>query len=200
MKLILQLAITLAPLLTAAGFVLFTTSGCVTKYPRLTAPDHGYIRALETLQGHTFTNPALQNAALKRVENLFSTFSTNHLAAHTREVYADQFYFRDGFHLVEDIDSLEAYFVRSAKPLRSCTFTFEEPISNGPDHFLRWRMKVNLHRSEPGQFDEAIGLSHIRFDENGKVIFQQDYWDPTDVLYRKIPIANGLIGYVRSML
>ena len=44
---------------------------------------------------------------------------------------------------------------------------------------------------------QSMGVSHLRFDAEGKVIFHHDYWDSADVLVPRVPIANGLIELVR---
>jgi hypothetical protein len=43
-------------------------------------------------------------------------------------------------------------------------------------------------------------MSRMRFNSDGQVIFHQDYWDPTDIVYKRIPIAKQLIAYVKSKL
>jgi hypothetical protein len=40
----------------------------------------------------------------------------------------------------------------------------------------------------------------MRFNADGKVIFHQDYWDPTDIVYRRIPIAKQLIAFVKGRM
>ena len=179
---------------------IMTATGCATRFPHLTEPDAEYRAALRAPVGHRFAQPQQEQAALERVMNLFRDFSPENLRRQTRAVYADTLYFRDGFRLVRDIDALDAYFQHSAEPLRSCAFVFADPVQDRGDYFLRWTMSVNLKRDPEDRVEQVIGMSHIRFDEEGKVVFQQDYWDPTDVLYRRIPVANRLIGYVRSRL
>ena len=172
-------------------------SGCSTTYPRLTQPDEEYRMALQATSRERPEDPDL---ALQAVIDLFSDFSEQNLRNHVRNVYAEHLYFRDGFKKLKHLCELEPYLVHSTEPLRSCTFSFDPPVRNPPDYYLRWTMKVNLRRDKPEQIDEVIGLSHLRFNREGKVVFQQDYWDPTDVLYRRIPIANRLIALVRSKL
>ena len=181
-------------LLSAGSFLL---AGCATDYPALTLADAEFYAAMDATADQ---RPQDEDRALKVLTALFEDFSSTNLLQHTRQAYADTFYFRDGFKHYSQIDDLEAYMVHSAEPLRSCQFEFSEPIRNPPDYYLRWVMKVNLKRDDPDRVQEVIGMSHVRFNSKGKVVFQQDYWDPTDVLYRRIPIANGLIGYVRSKL
>jgi len=88
------------------------------------------------------------------------------------------------------VGALERYLVDSTQALRSCTFAFADPIKNRPDYYLRWMMKIDFKRDPTNGVDEVIGMSHIRFNREGKVVFHQDYWDPADLLYRRIPVAN----------
>jgi hypothetical protein len=60
-------------------------------------------------------------------------------------------------------------------------------------------MVVNLKRDKPEQIERSMGMSHMRLNTEGKVVFHQDYWDPTDVIYTRIPVANWLIKKVKDM-
>ena len=39
----------------------------------------------------------------------------------------------------------------------------------------------------------------MRFNADGQVIFHQDYWDPTDIVYKRID-REQLIAYVKRKL
>lgn len=172
-------------------------SGCTTKYPRLTEPDEGYRQALEATANQSPDRP---EEALKSVMDLFTDYTYDNLKQNIQLVYDENLYFRDGFKQIDTIPDLETYILHSTEPLQSCTFTFEPPVFNAPDYYLLWTMHVSFKSDKKGKVENAIGMSRIRFNKEGKVVFQQDYWDPTDILYRKIPVANGLIGYVRNRL
>lgn len=179
------------------GAVLMT--GCSTTYPRLTEPNRAYQEALaSTSDAGTGSDRAGEGVA--RVIALFEDFSAENLRANVRNVYADAFYFRDGFKEIRNLDELETYMVQSTEPLRFCTFEFEKPIQRGNDYYLRWVMKVSLNSDPEDHVEQVIGMSHFRFNDEGKVVFQQDYWDPSDVLYRRIPIAGRMINWVKSRL
>ena len=45
-----------------------------------------------------------------------------------------------------------------------------------------------------------MGVSHFRFNSSGQVVFHQDYWDPTDIVYKRIPLVKQLIAYVKKKL
>lgn len=176
-------------------------TGCSLKYERLTEPNADYKAALEATAAECTQDPKIAEKGLRSIQNLFRTYTPANIRAHVRETYADTFFFRDGFKYITKIDDLETYMVHGAEPLRSCTFDFEPPIDAGDgNYYLKWIMNVSLESDPKDHVDRALGLSHLRFNQDGKVIFHQDYWDPTDVLYRRIPIANRMIGFVRKRL
>jgi hypothetical protein len=178
--------------------------GCSTNTPRLTEPNAAYVQALERTDPAKHPGPEpgskAEQEAIDRVIKLFEIFSEENIRSRIRGVYAEDVYFRDGFKEFSNLEDIERYMIHSTKPVRDCTFDFPQVVSDRGEHYLRWIMNVNLNRDPEDRYDRVIGMSHIRFNEEGKVIFQQDYWDPTDLLYRRIPIANGLIQKVRSRL
>ena len=42
-------------------------------------------------------------------------------------------------------------------------------------------------------------MTHVRFDENGKVVFHQDYWDGGTV-YERVPVVGWLIGEIKERI
>lgn len=140
------------------------------------------------------------DAAIQRVIDLFEDFSHENLERNIANVYAETLFFRDGFREVHSLAELEPYFLHSTKPLRTCTFDFPGVTFSNGDLYLRWIMNVSLNRDPEGTVDTCVGMSHIRFNSEGKVVFQQDYWDPTDILYSRIPVAGWLIQKVHNRL
>jgi hypothetical protein len=44
----------------------------------------------------------------------------------------------------------------------------------------------------------TVGVTHLRFDEAGRIILHQDFWDSAEGLYRHIPVLGSLIGVIRG--
>ncbi|MFT5473134.1 MAG: hypothetical protein ACI9OU_000337 [Candidatus Promineifilaceae bacterium] len=141
-----------------------------------------------------------EQRGIRSVTNLFTNYSTRSIEDYAAEAYAETLYFRDGFKELSNRADIVTYLLHGAEPLRACTFRFDQVTRDGRDYYFRWVMTMALQSDPSGHADEAVGMSHIRFNAEGQVMFQQDYWDPTDVLYRRIPIARGLIGWVKSKL
>ncbi|MCH8526473.1 MAG: nuclear transport factor 2 family protein [Kiritimatiellae bacterium] len=136
-----------------------------------------------------------ETAFVKKVMNAFHPFSYGNVTLKFPEAYAESFYFRDAFHVFTDRDTMVAYMQRTAQQSPGVTFEFEAPGRNGIDFYLPWVMV--LPARDGGDPQRSVGVSRLRFNEDGQVIFHQDYWDSADVLVRRVPVANGLIELVR---
>jgi hypothetical protein len=43
----------------------------------------------------------------------------------------------------------------------------------------------------------TVGISHVRYDAEGKAIFHQDYWD-TGAVCEKIPVMGAVIRWIKK--
>lgn len=187
----------------AAGILGVLTQGCAAP-PRITDESESYRQAV------TATDPAsaatlapgsdAERAAIGRVQALFETYTPENVQDLGPQVYAEDAYLRDGFKELHGGEAIVEYLVESAESVGECRFEFRDAVSQDGNVYLRWVMQLRMPKDPPDRLDEAIGMSHFRFNEEGKVIFHQDYWDPTDVLYSRIPVANWLIKKVKARL
>ena len=182
--------------LLALGLGAFAT-GCVSAGPQLSRPDADYAAALRDTASQA-ARPDEQ--AVARIKAVFTNMTAGTVGAAAADCYADPVYFRDGFRLCRSRAELVAYLEHSLAATRDCRIDIEDTQISDRDLYLRWVMDINLRRDPPDRRERVIGMSHIRVDADGRVIFHQDYWDPTDFLYRRIPVANGLIQWVRGRL
>lgn len=189
----------------AGGFAVCLSAlmwvGCASPSP-ITHVSQAYTHGLAVSENVVPPPPGSEAEArgIQGVLDLFEVYSTNSISTYGPKTYAESLYFRDGFKELTNRNDIITYLMHGAQPLRECTFDFDQVTRDGKDFYFRWVMNIT-HGSDPeGYADQAVGMSHIRFNEDGQVVFQQDYWDPTDVLYRRIPIANGLIKLVKDRL
>lgn len=131
----------------------------------------------------------------QRVQDAFTPFEAERAAENFPKAYAEEFYFRDAFHLYTDLEKMTDYMVRTAEASPGVTFTFRPPLAQGIDVILPWTMV--LPNKSGGDPEQSLGISHLRFNPDGRVIFHQDYWDSADVLVPKVPVANGILEIVR---
>lgn len=131
----------------------------------------------------------------RRVQEAFTPFEAERASENFPKAYAEDLYFRDAFHLYTDLGDMTDYMVKTAEASPGVTFTFRPAIQEGIEVFLPWTMV--LPDKKGGDPQKSLGVSHLRFNSEGNVIFHQDYWDSADVLVPKVPVANGIIELVR---
>lgn len=134
-------------------------------------------------------------ALVGKVMAAFHPFSYGNVTLKFPEAYAERFYFRDAFHVFTERDVMVAYMQKTAELSPGVTFEFDAPARNGIDFYLPWVMV--LPSKDGGEPQRSVGMSRLRFNAEGRVIFHQDYWDSADVLVPRVPVANGLIELVR---
>jgi hypothetical protein len=164
--------------------------------------DITYQNALEWTDPSHFKIPEsgsdAECAMLKQVEDLFTDYTYDNLQVKLPKVYAEKIYFRDAFKQFNASSQLLPYMLQGVNAVAGVQFVFNHTMRSKDEFFIEWTMSIRFKGKE--DFESSIGMSRFRFDSEGQVIFHQDYWDPTTLIYEKIPIAKQLIGFVQKRL
>ena len=159
-----------------------------------------YYRALDNTnpQQTAFLQPGSEKEkeALEGFTSFYRVFSLETVRKSVRNIYADGVYFRDGYREVEGLDNLEAYFLKSAETVQECTFDIQDISVHEGNYYFRWIMHLTTKRWKDEPI-AAVGMSHVRFDTEGRIIFHQDYWD-TSIIYEKVPVMGWVIRWIRK--
>jgi hypothetical protein len=184
---------------------LFLT-GCSEEEPMhtQTVPDARYRAALAESDPSRYELPAEgsaeEGAMLSALEGLFTNYTRANLEAEVTRVYAEQIYFRDAFKQLDSAEAVRDYLVHGLEPVSGVRFKFNRVLRSGGDFYVDWTMAIDFKKTPPDTWEESMGVSHFRFNSEGQVIFHQDYWDPTDIVYKRIPLVKQLIAYVKKKL
>ena len=162
-------------------------------------PQVAYRQALKTTETTPTVAPEspAEAKAIQGFIDFYKVFSEKSVKEKVREVYAPNGYFRDPFHEVSGIDEIEKYFLASTETIEDCRFDMEDVARNKRNYYFRWTMRLKTKR-DPENPIEAIGTTHVRFDDHGRVLFHQDYWDAGSVVYERVPILGSLVRFVKK--
>lgn len=188
--------------------ILILSIGCTTPTSKMThtqtVPDQTYQAALAWTDPSLYDLPEPGSEAeaimLAGVESLFNNYSEDYLTEHVTQVYAPKVYFRDAFKRFETSEAIRDYFLHGLGVLDAVEFKFRRIIRSGDEFYIDWVMRLDFKKTPPGTWEESLGMTHMRFNSEGQVIFHQDYWDPTDVVYQRIPVAKQLINFVKQKM
>lgn len=189
--------------LSAAAFLAAASpTGCRTPPSTAAANLERYQAALERTSplspGALQPGSAEEQAARERFVEFYRDFSADAIRAGLRAVYAEHAFLADPFKSLDGLDQIEDYLLRSTETFLSCQFDITDFAGREGEYYARWLMRLTLKRA-PDDPIEVIGMTHLRFDASGKVIFHQDYWD-AGVVYERLPLLGRMVRTVRARL
>ena len=171
--------------------------------PGPTALNDSYEIALELTReqaGRFGSGSVREREMLDRLSAYFADMTPESVAAETRLVYADNAYLNDNITFVEGGEAIEVYFGAAAAQVSALTVEFIDVARSGSDYYIRWRMRITSDRLNDGEAMESFGVSHFRFDREGRVLVHKDFWDAGTGLYEYLPGIGGLVGALRASL
>jgi hypothetical protein len=155
----------------------------------------------DPLKSKTVTNGSVdEKAAIERFKDFYAVFTPENVLAGVRDVYAKDAYLTDALKELNDIEDIEAYMLRLLKSVESCTFEFLDVAVSGGEYYFRWVSEAKPKTIKKGRTMRLYGMSHIRFDETGKVVFHVDYWDSAGGIFEHIPVLGGLIKLIKRRI
>ena len=142
-----------------------------------------------------------ERSALERFARFFSSFEPDRIERLLPETYAEDIWFNDTLKTISGRQSLAHYLAESAAAVEACKVSIEDTTRNAQGEYLvRWRMMIRFRKLKRGVDTWTVGMSHLRFDAQGRVVYHQDYWNAADGLYEHVPLLGGLIRALKRRL
>lgn len=141
-----------------------------------------------------------ERRAVDRFRSLLADFKAADFRERVAEVYADDVFFNDTLKTVRGVDALEDYLANSADAIDQGTVEFLDLISRDGSYYFRWLMTIRFKRFAGGEPQRSIGMSHIRFGTDGKVVLHQDFWDSSQGLFEHVPVLGWMLRRAKKRL
>jgi len=139
-----------------------------------------------------------EKAAIERFKDFYRVFSSEKISGSIGQVYALDAYFEDGIRQVKGLDNIKEYFLGTTGAFESCTFDIKDVAASQGNYYFRWVMYLKLKR-DPDHPLELPGMSHVRFNEQGLIVFHQDYWE-TLALFERFPVIGSIISWIKKRI
>ena len=137
--------------------------------------------------------------ALAELIKFYNEFSPESVARFP-EFYSADAYFKDPFNEVRGIAPIQHIFSHMFKQVAEPRFAVIETIADEHGVMLIWEFYFRVKLWGKGQAQVMRGVSHLRFDPDGKVNYHRDYWDTGEELYMKLPVMGSLMRGLRRAL
>lgn len=139
-----------------------------------------------------------EQEALARFATFFSDFSPDKIARLVDLTYAEDVWFNDTLKTIEGREALRRYLRHSAEAVDACRVQILDTVANDSgDYYVRWAMTIRFKRFRRGVDTHSIGMSHLRFDREGRVHLHQDYWDAASALFEHVPLLGAGIRAIK---
>jgi len=139
---------------------------------------------------------AEEKAGIENFKEYYRIFAENVIRRDTKNLYAKEAFFKDGYKEVKGVDAIESYFIATTKAIVSCTFDITDVSIHEGNYYFRWVMTLTIKRDKDNPLKQ-IGMSHVRFAPDGKIIFHADYWD-TSVIFERAPVIGSIIRWAKE--
>lgn len=132
----------------------------------------------------------------------FSSVMNHFKSADVKEraatAFAEQIYFNDTWHTHRNPEELGDYLQRTGEKVSFIEVLVDDVVISKRNAYVRWSMSIIVDKKNKPI--NSVGMTHLRFDEDKKIVTYQDYWDGIEGFYRTLPIIGGILEMIRKKL
>lgn len=116
------------------------------------------------------------------------------------EFYAEDAWFKDPFNEVRGVEAIQHIFTHMFRQVSEPRFVVTDRVVDAHNAMLVWEFYYRLRLWGRSEVHVMRGVSHLKFDADGKVAYHRDYWDTAEELYMKLPGLGTLMRGLRRAL
>jgi hypothetical protein len=150
-----------------------------------------YQQARAQHQGVVLSEVQAQQLA-NRFVLTFNQLGTPTFLSAVKELYASEFFINDTLSQYRQKSSLLKHFEGMNKRVVDSKVTLVQVTYAGDVAYVHWDMRYDLKMFGTVRSMRSYGISELKQNSSNQIIFQQDFWDPANGLYRALPYVGGL--------
>lgn len=154
-----------------------------------------YAKARTNIQGVALDQAKAQDIGL-RFTSAFNTLGTPAFIERAGSLYADQLFINDTLSQFSSRQNLLKQFEGMNKRVSNVSVKLLNTSYYRDSAYVHWHMAYDFKMFGTSRSMDSFGISEIKVNEDNKIIFQQDFWDPANGLYRSIPYVGGAYSWV----
>ena len=183
-------------------FLLFLGMGC-SSVPRVTDSTS----ALKAIRSEMEQRPTVapgspaERQGIERLKTFLTRIDAESVRTQTLSVYALDAYLNDTLVIRRGATNIQAYFLTTVDAAESITASIED-VSRSADgfYYVRWTMDARMKKVAAGETIRTLGITLVRFDDQGRVLIHQDYWDSAAGLWDHVPVIGRGIRWIKGRL
>lgn len=108
----------------------------------------------------------------------------------------DLVYVNDVLSQYQRVDQVRAHLAGMSAAVSDARVDKVASWQQGDSVYVHWRMEYTLHVLGSSRRMASHGISQLKADARGRIVFQQDFWDSNNGLYRQLPVAGWLYRWL----
>ena len=178
-------------------FLLFLACSTTACASRSGSENPSYPSAYRAALIETEESAPVRDEDLQLFIKFLESIGTPGSAKAASELYSENIHFSDALILTKDKQVIVKHFSDLEAAGNQVKVTMHQRIISGNDIFLVWSMEARFKPIRRERISDSLGVTHLRFDENGRVILHQDFWDSTEGFFRHIPVLGSVVNSVK---
>lgn len=151
-----------------------------------------YRTAKNNITGITLTDTQALDLGI-RFTATFNSLGTPEFVNKASSLYAEQLFINDTLSQFSSRQNLVEHFKGMNKRVSNVTVKLLSATHHQDSAYIHWYMAYDFKIFATHKKMASYGISEIKINANNQIIFQQDFWDPANGLYRSLPYVGG--GY-----
>ncbi|WP_141734222.1 nuclear transport factor 2 family protein [Oligoflexus tunisiensis] len=132
-----------------------------------------------------------------QIEDFFQTVNDTNIAELVPQFYREDIQFRDPLVALQGREALIVYYQKLFAGVDAVQIVFGEHLETGDSHMIAWTLTLRAGRLNNGNPFHLDGISHIKY-AGGLVYYHREYFDLSVVLFEKLPVIGGLMGWLKK--
>ena len=179
-----------------AGVLVALGLGAISGCHTMTSYTATYEQQSKAIQGVTL-DQAAGDAVAQRFVTTFSLMGTPAFLPAAQGLFAEEgLYINDTLTLYHHSKQLAKHLQGMNDSIKAAHVELVHDWVAGDSVYVHWRMSYILHVLGVDRPMASFGISQLKVNAAGKIIFQQDYWDSNNGLYRQLPRIGWLYRWL----
>ena len=139
-----------------------------------------------------------EREAIARFDAFFADVSVESIRSQIDGFYAPDVFFNDTLKTLRGRQAVEDYFLRMPEHTDFVRGKTLDHSRSGANYYVRWILDVRYKGAK--ETIRTMGMTLLRFDNKGRVVLHQDFWDSSAGFYEQLPVLGGVMRWIKSKI
>ena len=154
-----------------------------------------YSNAKAQIQGQTM-NAELANKVGTRFVETFNYLGQPDFVQRASSMFADKFYVNDTLAQYTQKSQLIKHFEGMNQHVSNAKVTLVSATYQQDSAYVHWHMAYDFKLFGKTKRMDSYGITEMKVNDQNQIVFQQDYWDPSNGFYRHLPYVGGFYSWL----